>query len=253
MAIKCIQFLFYSNLLLAVSSFSFIYAWNKDEFHGMLYALFVSLGVLLVYNFDSIRQFNLGINSEIKRNWFLKNILINKLIVLFTSICFLFLVILHPVFSLAIVSKFSFVIGFYFYYTFLNGRKIPMAKMWLIASSWAFVVAINFYFSDFLKLLILFLSLAIFSDCKDVNYDENQLKTIPQMVGIYSSKWVGILMYLCFIVLEFYRSNLNAMGFGFLSLIVVYIFLFHMKVIEKKSISLTDSTLIVLGIALLFN
>lgn len=239
-------------MLLAFSTFSFIWAWNKQESHGWLYAVFISLGVLFVYNFDAIRQFQNGMKQGQKRNWFEKNIFINKYLMLVAMISLIYFAFSEPVFTILIAKKMLILIGLYVFYAFFNGRQIPMLKMWIVAFSWAFAVSVPFYFFSFLKLFLLFLSLAIFSDCKDLDFDENKIKTLPQIMGIQSAKWMGLLLYFCFIALEFYPNNLNALSLGAVSILFVYLLLFHVSNIQKKFLSLIDSTLIILALALLF-
>lgn len=70
-------------------------------------------------------------------------------------------------------------------------REIPGLKVWLIAGTWAVVcVAIPGMQSDFsivfhpaFRVFLLILSLGILFDLRDIHFDPQRLKTIPQRIG----------------------------------------------------------------------
>lgn len=239
--------------MLSLSVFWFTWSWNKSNANALLYAELIALGVLFTYNFDAIRKFIDGFENSEKSSWFENNNVVNKALMIISFLGIAFIYVFYSTFFFSVLLKLIIVLSIYLFYTFFNGRKIPMLKMWLIALTWAYLVTLENTIYESLKLIPLFLSLAIFSDCKDISIDDKFIKTLPQQIGVKAAKWIGIVLYLIFIVTHFYDTNKFSLSIAIIALYSIYLLQFQIKKTELKHISLVDSTLILLAFAQFIN
>lgn len=100
-------------------------------------------------------------------------------------------------------------------------RNIPGLKLFLIAFSWAGITVlfplIQNYMSiritdwiTFIQRFLFVLVITIPFDIRDINYDNNELKTLPQQVGISKSKIIGILWIALFFFLEYFKIDFTS-------------------------------------------
>jgi len=108
----------------------------------------------------------------------------------------------------------------YFFDEQQNLREISGAKIYIIALVWAFVTVllpimnaelelsadvIVTLFQRFCYVLVLMLPFEI----RDLNYDSLKLATIPQKIGIKKTKTIGVLLLMVFMMLEFFKDEIN--------------------------------------------
>ena len=187
-----------------------------------LVPLFVLFSTIFVYNFIRLRKI-----STIQ-HWLSYFIRENKKAVLILSIVS-FVVILFLSFSLnikSIVALIPFGLAALFYVSpisFKNQfsfslRSIAFFKIFLIAFTWAGVTVlfplINYELPIGLNEAILFIQrfliivvITIPFDIRDLSYDHENLKTLPQVIGLERSKVFGLFFLMLFLGLELQKSS----------------------------------------------
>ncbi|WP_308694226.1 hypothetical protein [Winogradskyella haliclonae] len=125
-----------------------------------------------------------------------------------------------------------------------NLREISGAKIYIIALVWAFVTVllpiINAelelsadvsvtLFQRFCYVLVLMLPFEI----RDLNYDSLKLATIPQKIGIKKTKIIGVLLLMVFIMLEFFKDEINEISV-ISTLMIMFITLLFLIFSSKK-------------------
>ena len=119
-------------------------------------------------------------------------------------------------------------------------RAISFIKIFLIAFSWAGVTVlfplVNYHKSIGLDELLIFTQYFFFVvvitlpfDIRDVNFDEDSLKTIPQVLGVNYAKRFGILCLMLFVGMEFSKSTAESFGFREHLIIAVLALIFLMR------------------------
>jgi len=113
-------------------------------------------------------------------------------------------------------------------------REIPYIKVYLIAFTWAAVLIIfpilneeKYHWTVWIHGLahaLFIISVAIPFDIRDVKFDQNSQKTIPQVVGVAWAKALSILLLFLFYGLMVIYGSLNPVG-DFLLVIAVMLFL----------------------------
>ncbi|MBW2962695.1 hypothetical protein KW502_12925 [Mesonia sp. JHPTF-M18] len=99
-----------------------------------------------------------------------------------------------------------------------NLRSLKTLKIFIIAFVWA-VTAIMLPLEKFelilsittlwrfLQIFVLILALMLPFEIRDLTYDNNELKTIPQLIGVLKTKHLGYLLLVCFFLFEFLIST----------------------------------------------
>ncbi|AGC77600.1 hypothetical protein LX97_02208 [Nonlabens dokdonensis] len=116
-----------------------------------------------------------------------------------------------------------------------NWRQIPIIKLVTVAVSWIILICLLplqstyvvfayaygcdvapvvdtvyfLYFIDVLQLFLLIIALCIPFEIKDLKYDSVVLKTLPQLVGTYNSKILGVLICVLYVVIEFIQFGFS--------------------------------------------
>ena len=192
-----------------------------------LIPLFVLFSTIFVYNFIRLRKVS---TNEHWLSFFLSE---NKKAVLFLSIIS-FVFILFQSFFLnvkSIIALIPFGLSALFYVSpisFNNQfsfslRSIAFFKIFLIAFTWAGVTVlfplINYELSIGLNEVILFMQrfliivvITIPFDIRDLSYDHENLKTLPQVIGLERSKVFGIFFLMLFLGLELFKSQSDNIG-----------------------------------------
>lgn len=132
--------------------------------------------------------------------------------------------------SLMILFPFAFMTFFYAIPLFKIGklevsfRNFPMVKIFSIVIAWAGIsVFFPLYeanyqltsavYLEFFQRILFLLAITIPFDIRDVNTDSKSLKTLPQIIGITSSKVLGIFFLFGFVLLEVFKENFTYIGF----------------------------------------
>ena len=100
-------------------------------------------------------------------------------------------------------------------------RSVAFLKLFLIAISYAGITVlfplINYCIEvesneiiTFIQRFLFIVSITIPFDIRDLNFDNKNLKTLPQVIGIQKSKVVGLLFLMLFLGLEFLKNTTEA-------------------------------------------
>jgi len=92
-------------------------------------------------------------------------------------------------------------------------RFVPGLKLFLIALTWAGVTYFlpvymqgnwetRYTLVHFIQRLLFVLAITIPFDIRDAQFDQQELATLPQVIGIQASKWMAITALLIFIILD---------------------------------------------------
>lgn len=125
-------------------------------------------------------------------------------------------------------------------------RAISFIKLFLIAFSWAGVTVLfplaNYNKSIGLDELLIFAQRFLFVvaitlpfDIRDVDFDDDSLKTIPQVLGVNYAKRFGILCLMLFVGLEFIKSTTEVFGFREHLVIAVLVLIFLMRASKDQN------------------
>jgi hypothetical protein len=97
-------------------------------------------------------------------------------------------------------------------------RQIPELKIFVIALTWTLItVALPAekllftydFWVEFIQRLVLIVALTIPFDIRDFYTDPEELRTLPQRIGVEASKKTGMLLMLVFFILIFLSKNLE--------------------------------------------
>ena len=121
-------------------------------------------------------------------------------------------------------------------------REIPYAKVYLIAFTWAAVLIIfpmvneeKYHWTVLMHGLahaLFVVAAAIPFDIRDVKFDQQSQKTIPQVLGVFWSKVLAILLLFIFYGLMIIFSRIQPIGDFLLALAVSFFLILNMN--EKR-------------------
>ncbi|WP_100610671.1 UbiA prenyltransferase family protein [Confluentibacter lentus] len=142
-----------------------------------------------------------------------------------------------------------------------NLRSISGLKVYLIALVWSgvtvFLPLINNDHSINLDVVLtgiqrfVFIVVLMFPfEIRDLQYDSLKLGTIPQKIGVRWTKFIGVLLLVCFWILEFFKNNLILNNLIVLGVIMVITMLF--LILSKKEQGPYFSSFFVEGIPILW-
>ena len=105
-----------------------------------------------------------------------------------------------------------------------NLREIGGLKIYVIALIWTVVVVVIPIIDSgviiglklwitFMQRFLFILALMIPFEIRDMNYDSIRLATLPQKIGIYKTKVLGLLFLLGFVILEYFKPIFNQQYF----------------------------------------
>lgn len=116
-----------------------------------------------------------------------------------------------------------------------NFRNWSGVKIYLVALSWAIVtvimpilnsgIAIDYtiWMYALQRFLLVFVLMLVF-EIVDLAKDDLSLQTIPQQIGITKTKWLGYGLLLMYLILEFFRNNINFQLLFLLLLVVLSLY-----------------------------
>ena len=128
----------------------------------------------------------------------------------------------------------------------LSLRYIAFVKLFIIAICWAGVtviipliqhrISIGFdAIIMFVQRFLFVVALTIPFDIRDLSYDKEELKTLPQAIGIAKSKWLGLVFLILFLGLEFFKAPFYSEQLSIHFSIGVLTLLFLMKSTKDQS------------------
>ncbi len=214
---KILLFYVFASLHVALATGAMTYVtllkYGKMDLNPVL---FVILSTVVSYNF--IRLVRLDTIKSWMSVWLKEN---KKLIFFLSGTCsFLLLFLLAKLHWESILILIPFTVLTFFYsvpvfYKRKSLRFMPGVKLFVIAFSWAGVTVFfplvdsQYHFNAaiivlFIQRVFLVMALTIPFDIRDLDYDKEDLKTIPQLIGVTNAKRLGSFFVLIFIGLEFY-------------------------------------------------
>ncbi len=237
----------YSNVW--ISMCAFMWLWQSEvvlgESSGWALPFFAGFSTLFLYNFQRILKLQRRQKSTAsKRNkWILIHApflwawtIIGSVGTFFAAFFLkwsdVLIILLPSAFSLLYIARIFRING-----QRVAGRQLPHAKIWMIAFSWAALGAFLpvSHFGEigdvlswesglwFLEKLLFFVAITIPFDLRDLKYDPEHMKTIPQVMGERKSLRMGQLMTLLSVIcaLALYQINFYSLTI-LIALIVVY-------------------------------
>lgn len=248
---KIFDFYVFSNLHVAIASFCFtkltLLFYNNNS---NLIPLFVLTVTFLAYNFLRLYDIN---NTD---NW-LKNWVWNHLIWLMITSFIAFTAMVYLIININKIVLLWFIPIFFltiFYIMpvvkykdrLLSFRMYPYIKIIYVVFVWSFTTVFipflslsfnefdNLFYLFFASRFLLFIALIIPFEIRDLSYDNLNLKTLPQTVGIKKSKLLGVLLLLFCGLLNFLIYN-NRKAFLIALLILLISSVLIMKSTSNQS------------------
>ena len=235
---KAFKYLLRSHLFLAVCSFVFLFGLHYDYDFSSLYSLMISLGIVGVYNAHRLWKFKKNRLPFYMREWTSMNkkslsfLAIIPTIIAMLLYYFLFsgqpaqnllalVCVLISVFYVKRIGRTSL-------------REIPYMKVVFVIMTWYLLFFIFPYMifdakEPWLLSFFFLLIILIPSDIKDVYYDHEEMRTIPQVAGLnHSIRIIQLIILISMFILLFEINEIpNAsawlIGFSyFFVLTVVY-------------------------------
>ena len=216
------DFYIFSNIHVAIAAFSLAkITLIENQIYGNMIPVFVFFSTIISYNF--IRFYK---SSKIQ-HWLPLFISNNKNKLIGLTIISL-LVVIYLSFSLnfkAIITLVPFVLLTLFYIVPFPWKKnksvalrsIALLKLFLIATTYAGVTVLfplmnydvkiqNAEFITFIQRFLFIVAITIPFDIRDLSFDDSNLKTLPQVVGIRRSKVIGLIILMLFLGSEFFKN-----------------------------------------------
>lgn len=268
---KILVFTNYTNILVSASAgmlaIGMSNAINLD--HKEIYGLFVFCATMGIYNFQRLlraKQLNKAYSEHLI--WIRENQLLLTALCLLNSIiaCYLFFYKLNAFEPSKYLIVFSFLISI-LYVVKINNRNLrdlPMLKMHWIALIWVIAIGIlpliingdinikSWIYSAIHYLL--FIALCIPFDIRDLKFDDKNLKTIPQLIGVNKSKMLSLSLLLLFLAVSIFLQPKLIHNLLYLSNALYLMALISLSGQNRSSwyYLLLDLSLLILGVAYLF-
>ncbi|WP_176461245.1 UbiA prenyltransferase family protein [Lutibacter agarilyticus] len=193
----------------------------KFGFNTFISPLFVALSIIVSYNFIRFYEIKTNRLGWLKQ-WFIeqKKVLISLSIASILGLIYLLFFTEFKLNSLVIVLPFAFMTLFYVIPIFKIGslevsfRNFPGLKIFSIAIAWAGIsVLFPLYqegfkfnqsvFIEFMQRVLFLIAITLPFDIRDLPSDSEELKTIPQVLGVHNTKIIGTLLLVFFVLLGF--------------------------------------------------
>jgi len=233
----------FSNIHVSIAAFCLVKITLTDyEISDNTIPYFVLISTLVSYNFIRFYQID-DIDKSVSK-WIISN---KKSLILLNVVALMLLMVLTFKIKLAdVLILIPFVFATVFYVVPLskkkkNLRSIASLKLFLIAFSWAGItvllplihhdisISLNVWIV-FVQRFLIMIALAIPFDIRDFKFDKEEIRTLPQTIGVKNSKYIGSVALLLFFVLEFFRNpNLNELIIAFLVAIISFFLLIYTK------------------------
>ncbi|MBP6557190.1 MAG: hypothetical protein KA213_02420 [Flavobacterium sp.] len=127
-----------------------------------------------------------------------------------------------------------------------NARNWAGVKIYIVALCWVGVTLVlpiinaeipltTYVFLVAIQRFILIFVLILIFEIIDLKWDDPHLKTVPQQIGVKRTKWVGSLLLVGFLSLEFLDTNFNSQTMTLKSGVAITVFLFLLFANQKQS------------------
>ncbi len=245
-----------------------------DNQHTLLFGLFSFFGTLAVYNGQ--RLFKVSEVETPWLSWVRKNLANIYILTIVSSAISLFLglVLIYNKDFWYIAAWMTPAVIISFLYVFRlkgkNLRDIPHLKIHLIAFSWVCILILfpylcgyyvdTAYWKPFAALIIAHyayvIAVTIPFDIRDLKYDQSSQKTLPQVIGVWSSKALSLLLLIATGVLMIYWVPIRIDNYWFyLALLVqaALVVAMHPKRSDLYCAGWIDGSIALLGLAYFMN
>ena len=212
MLIKALRACIYSNILVSFSAAFLVYGFTTflKAPDAIFYTFCVFGATLFTYNLQRFfRVKDLENKPSIRHQWIIKNkrVVFTLMLLGFVTAVYFYFIFLFETLSFLFLTFFGLISVFYAWRNKSKTiRELPFIKIHLIALSWMGVcfawplINENKLFFDAWWTLIFvycyFIAITIPFDIRDLPYDLNKQKTIPQLIGIKASKGLSIFLLL---------------------------------------------------------
>ena len=222
---RLFDFYIFSNIHVALAGFCITkISLLNFGYSESLTPLFVALSIIFSYNFIRLYEIKYERLNWL-RKWFF-NHKIQLLLLAVIAVLGLFFIVFFTNFNkqaIYILLPFFFMTFFYVIPLFKIGnieisfRNFPAIKIWSISIAWAGITVlfplfeVGFSFSntvyiEFFQRILFIIAITIPFDIRDVKTDSKKLKTLPQLVGVHNSKYIGIAFLIVFLGIEFFKQ-----------------------------------------------
>ena len=218
---KIIDFYIFSNIHVALAGFCLTkITLLKFGCSTSFSPLFVAFSIMVSYNFIRFYEIKTNRLSWLKQ-WFLdqKKVLMGLTIFSILGIVYLLFLTSFNLKSLLVLIPFAFMTFFYVIPIFkirsteVSFRNFPGIKIFSIAIAWAGVsVLFPLYekgvelntavFVEFIQRILFLIAITLPFDIRDIHSDSEELKTLPQILGVKNTKIIGSLLLVFFVLLE---------------------------------------------------
>ena len=240
------DFYIFGNIHVAFATFSLVKITQKYyNIDDHVLPIFVFFATIIAYNF--IRLYRM---DEVK-SWLYDWIEINKTALYIVS-GFSFLILIYFGMELEFNTMLMLIplsLLTLFYVVPLKGRMslrtLSRVKLFLIAFCWASVTVLLPIINEALQLdkdvLITFIQRFLFVvvltlsfDIRDLHFDSEDLKTVPQLIGVVNAKRLGLLLLMLFLGLNFLKENIDHQQISIEFFITIITLLFLIRSKEKQ-------------------
>lgn len=230
---KITNFYIFSNIHVALAGFCLTkITLIKYGFSDNLSPLFVFFSIVVSYNFIHFYEIKTNRIGWLKK-WFLeyqKSLLILTVLSIL-GLVYIVLVTSFNLKSLLIILPFFFITLFYVVPLFkvrgldFSFRNFPSIKIFSIVFSWAGISVLfplyevvyefnSVIIIELVQRFFILIAITLPFDIRDVELDSEKLKTLPQILGVKTSKILGISLLMLFVLLEFFKGNQSYYSIG---------------------------------------
>jgi len=223
---KILDFYIFSNIHVAVAGFCItkitMIKYGIDQSYT---PIFVGLSIIISYNFIRFYEIKTGRLNWFK-SWYFEH---RKELIILSGIASVFLgyILFFTDFylkSIFVLFPFAFMTLFYVVPLFkwrkveFSFRNFPSIKIFSIAVAWAGIcvffplyeakIELSFdVYLDFFQRIALLIAITIPFDIRDITSDSKELKTLPQVLGIFATKLIGTYLLFFILILEYFKKT----------------------------------------------
>ncbi len=230
---KIFNTIIFSNIWISLGAVGTTLAFYRflDEKVNYYYLILVFFATLFAYNFQYISFQNPNKDRQKQTFWIENNLNIIKIITFISLLISIILSVFIFTIQVLSISVPVFLLVVFYKKGSLNKfslRKIPLAKIVIIAFCWMFSCSIipglinNEPFSIKISLLIFLylIGITLPFDIRDFHFDNQSILTIPHLIGIKSTYILSILILLFLLVINLTNFRLS-LFFALSSLIMI--------------------------------
>ncbi len=251
---KIVNFYIFSNIHVALAGYCITkITVLKYGIQQSYVPFFVAVSIIISYSF--IRFIELKSNKlNWLKDWFYYNIKSILILCVTCGVLLLFIVFFTGFNRNSLLTLFPFALMTFFYVIPIfkiknlefSFRNFPAVKIFSIAFAWAGITVlfplneanVNFSFDvflDFIQRFALLIVITLPFDIRDLKSDPENLKTLPQVLGVKASKFIGVFLLVFTVGLEFLKNVFVENNLIELLIISFIIGLFLWFSSEKKS------------------